>query len=100
VVSGTPLITEKASLNTFQKYFSVDEECTEYKYLGMEINREGTHDPEINKRIKIGRYAISILNSVLWDKTVTKRKEKCIYNTVIKSIATYGCEVWQIKEKE
>jgi hypothetical protein len=75
VVSGTPLITEKASLNTFQKYFSVDEECPEFKYLWLEINREGTHDPEINKIIKIGRYAISILKSVLWDKTVTKGKK-------------------------
>jgi hypothetical protein len=27
-----------------------------------------------------------------------KRKEKIIYNTILKSIATYGCEVWQIKE--
>jgi hypothetical protein len=27
-----------------------------------------------------------------------KRKEKCIYNTIIKGNATYGCEVWQIKE--
>jgi hypothetical protein len=49
----------------------------------MKINREGTHDLEINERIKIGRYAISALNSVLWDKNVKKRKDNCIYKTII-----------------
>jgi hypothetical protein len=29
-----------------------------------------------------------------------KKKEKCIYNTIIKSFTSYGCEVWQIKEKK
>jgi hypothetical protein len=40
------------------------------------------------------------LSSVLWDKTVTKGKKKCVYKTIIKSITIYGCEVWQIKEKK
>jgi hypothetical protein len=25
--------------------------------------------------------------------------KKSIYNTIIKSISTYGCEVWKIKKK-
>jgi hypothetical protein len=52
-----------------------------------------THDSEIkNERIKLGRYTISTVNSVLWDKNVTEGKRKCIYNTIIKSITTHGCE--------
>jgi hypothetical protein len=35
---------------------------------------------------------------VLWDKNVAKGKKKCIYNTTIKSIIAYVCEVWQIKQ--
>jgi hypothetical protein len=31
---------------------------TEYKYLGMKINREATNDSKINERNKFGRYAI------------------------------------------
>jgi hypothetical protein len=27
-----------------------------------------------------------------------KKKEKCIYNTIINSVTPYGCEVWQIKK--
>jgi hypothetical protein len=41
----------------------------------MKINREGTYNSEINERIKLGHYAIPILNSVLWDKNVTKYKK-------------------------
>jgi hypothetical protein len=53
-------------------------QCPEYKYLRMKINREGTHDSKINERIKLGHCAISTLNSVLWDKNVTKRNKNCI----------------------
>jgi hypothetical protein len=28
-----------------------------------------------------------------------KERKRCVYNTIIKSITTYGCEIWQIKEK-
>jgi hypothetical protein len=69
-------------------------QCTDYKYLGIKINREVTNDSKINESIKLACYAISILNSVLWDKHVTKRNKKCIYNTIMKNITTYECEVW------
>jgi hypothetical protein len=29
-----------------------------------------------------------------------QERKKCIYNTIIKSITTYGCEVWQIKKNK
>jgi hypothetical protein len=38
--------------------------------------REETNDSEINKIIKLGHYAISTFDGVLWDKNVTKRKQK------------------------
>jgi hypothetical protein len=50
---------------TFVAIIIINLYCTEYKYLGMIINREGTNDSKINARIKIGRYATSRLNSVL-----------------------------------
>jgi hypothetical protein len=33
------------------------------------------------------------------EQECNKKKEKCIYDTIIKCITIYGCEVWQIKEK-
>jgi hypothetical protein len=51
-------------------------QCTEYKYLGMKINSEGTHVSEINERIKLGRYATATLNSIWVEQERYKRKEK------------------------
>jgi hypothetical protein len=65
----------------------------------MDINREGTHDSEIIEIIKLSHYATSKLKGVLWDKNVTKIKNRCTYNTVIKRVTTCGSEVWQIKKK-
>jgi hypothetical protein len=41
-----------------------------------------------------------LLNRVLWNKNVTKRKNKCTYNTIIKSITTYGSDKFKKKIKK
>jgi len=37
----------------------------EYIYLGVIINKDGNHEPEINDRINRGRATITKLNSIL-----------------------------------
>jgi hypothetical protein len=61
-------------------------------YSGAPVCAEsfGLWNSEINERFKLGHYAISTLNSVLWDKDVTKGKKKCIYNTIIKVLPHMG----------
>ena len=39
---------------------------------------------------------VNALNSIWWDKHITKNRKLQIYKTVIQSILTYGVEVWQI----
>jgi hypothetical protein len=75
-------------------------QCTEYKYLGMKINRQGKHDSKINETIKLGRHAISTLNSVLWDKNVIKIKKKCTYNTTVKVLPHMGVKFGKLKNKK
>lgn len=74
-------------------------QCKEYKYLGIKISQNGTLDEAIRERNMQGRKAIGMLNSILWDKNISKENKKRIYNTVVKSIITYSAEVWPIKEK-
>jgi hypothetical protein len=50
-------------------------QCIEYRYIGRNINSEGTHDSEKYEIIKLGRYFISTLDSVLSEKNVKKRKD-------------------------
>ena len=73
--------------------------CSEYTYLGAKITSDGKHSKEINNRISIGRDAIRELNSILWDKRITRKRKILIYNTITKSITTYGSEIWQISEQ-
>jgi len=42
--------------------------CKEYEYLGTTLNKEGTDDQEINKRIIKTRKTIACLNGILWSK--------------------------------
>lgn len=66
--------------------------CEEYKYLGINITRDGTIDKTIKERCTQGRKVISLLNNVLWDQGISKDNKKRIYKTIIKSIVTYSSE--------
>ncbi|XP_030752227.1 uncharacterized protein LOC115879471 [Sitophilus oryzae] len=56
-------------------------------------------DEGIKDRIMQGRRAISMLNGELWDQGIFKANKKNIYNMAVKSIITYGSEVWQLKSR-
>lgn len=73
--------------------------CQEYKYLGMKLTHDGTLDTAIKDRNIQGRRAISMMNGILWDQSISKTNKQRIYNTILKSILTYGSEVWQIKQR-
>lgn len=96
--------TEYMSIGGDQHSLRVEENqeiklCEDYKYLGVKITQDGKLDAAIKERNIQGRKGISLLNSVLWDKNISKENKKRIYNTIIKSITTYGCEVWPIKDR-
>ncbi|XP_044766437.1 uncharacterized protein LOC123322558 [Coccinella septempunctata] len=71
--------------------------CNAYKYLGLRISKDGSLDGAIRERNTLGRRAISMLNSVLLDKNISKENKTRIYNTIVKSVITYSSEVWSIK---
>lgn len=73
--------------------------CDAYKYLGMTITQEGNVDRAIEERNNQGRKAITLLNSILWDQSISNNNKHRIYNAIVKSIITYSSEVWQIKER-
>jgi hypothetical protein len=60
----------------------------------------GRHTIEIEHRIGQTRKSINALNSIWWNKNITKYRKLYIYQTIIQSILMYGAEVWQIPIKE
>ncbi|CAH0393483.1 unnamed protein product [Bemisia tabaci] len=73
--------------------------CEHYKYLGVRLTQDGRTDQAIKERNTLARKATAMLNGILWDPRVSKENKRRIYNVVVKSILTYGCEVWQLKER-
>nr|XP_018898501.1 PREDICTED: uncharacterized protein LOC109031450 [Bemisia tabaci] len=69
--------------------------CEEYKYLGVWLTQDGKFDRAIRERNVQGRKAIAMLNEVLWDQRISKVNKRRIYSAIVKSIVTYGSEVWQ-----
>lgn len=43
--------------------------------------------------------ALSTLNSVLWDKHISKTNKHRINNAIVKSIVSYSSQVWQLKDE-
>ena len=60
----------------------------------------GDNTTEIKHRIIQTRKAINALNSIWWQKNITKNRKLYIYQTIIQSILVYGTEVWQIPTRE
>ena len=67
---------------------------TECSYLGTIIDQLGENTAEIKHRINQARKAINALNSVWWQKNITKYRKLYIYQTIIQNILDYGAEVW------
>jgi hypothetical protein len=51
----------------------------------MKSNEERGHDLGF-RTVSLGRYAVSTVNGILWDKIVTRKTEQDIYDTIIKML--------------
>ena len=96
--------TEKLVIGGDQQSIELEDgrkilDCEEYKYLGVWLTKDGNLDRAIKDRNVQGRKAIAMLNGVLWDQSISKETKRKIYNVIVKSIVTYGSEVWQLKKR-
>ena len=71
-------------------------DCTQFKYLGVIITKEGNSNEDIDNKIIQGTKAIGKLNSVLWNDKINLKTKKMIFSTIVESIVTYGSETWGI----
>ena len=61
------------------KYFILEDQkgcirgCEEFKYLGVQIDKEGRRENDIKNIIKKDRAITAMLNSVLWNRQITKK---------------------------
>jgi hypothetical protein len=71
-----------------------------HTFLGTIITRDGYEHKEINRRLSIGRMAITKLEKIMKDRVVTKATKIKIAETIIFPTVTYGSESWTVRKKE
>lgn len=71
-----------------------------FKYLGVNVHRDGKMDAEINARIESALklyYALS--NTFIRKKEISKKTKMTVYKTVFKPVLTYGSESWVLTKE-
>jgi hypothetical protein len=76
-------------------------EITSYHtFLGSIITRDGYDNKEINRRISIGRMAMTKLEKIMKEWDVRRATKIKIAATIIFLTVTYGSESWTVRKKE
>jgi hypothetical protein len=71
-----------------------------YMFLGSVITREGHEYKEINRRISIGRTAMTKLEKIMKDQDVKRDTKIKIAETLIFPMVTYRSESWTVRKRE
>jgi hypothetical protein len=71
-----------------------------YTFLGSVITRDGYVHKEINRRLSIGRMAVTKLEKIMKDQDIKKATKVKIAETIIFPTVVYGSESWTVRNKE
>jgi len=93
-------IMTTGTLNEF-KLDGTEIEITSYHtFLGSIVTRDGYDDIEINRRLSIGRMAMTKLEKIMKDRDVKKTTKMKIPETIIFLTVTYGSKSWTLQKRE
>ena len=77
------------------------EALTDFIFLGSKITAAGDCSHEIERRLLLGRKAITNLDSILKSsRDITLQTKVCIVKAMVFPVVMYGCESWTIKKLE
>ena len=74
------------------------EQVTSFKYLGSIVNGNNSIEGEIKERITLANKAYYANKDLFRSKLLSKKTKLRIYHTLVRPVATYGCETWVLKE--
>ena len=67
---------------------------------GSKITADGDFSHEINRRLLIGRNAMTNLDSILKSRDITLPTKVHLVKAIVFPVVMYGCESWTIKKAE
>ena len=67
---------------------------------GSKITADGDCSHESERRLLLGRKAMTNLDSILKSRDITLPTKVCLVKTLVFPVVMYGCESWTIKKAE
>jgi len=77
-------------------------ECVKkFSYLGIMFSSDGRWKKEVERRVQAGRAALSsVSRHVVWNKNISMKVKKVVFEAMVKSKMMYGGEVWWANKNE
>ena len=69
-------------------------------FLGLQNHCRWWLQPEIKRRLLLGRKVMTNLDSILKSRDITLPTKICLVKAMVFPVVTYGCESWTIKKAE
>ena len=84
------------------RYGQSEMECVEkFSYLGTIFSSDGKWKREVERRVQVGRAALSsVSRNVVWNKNISVKVKKVVFDSMVKAKLMYGGEVWWANRKE
>ena len=76
------------------------ETVTDFIFLGSKITADGDCNHEINRRLILGRKAMTNLDSILKSRDITLPTMVHLVKAMVFPVFMYGCESWTVKKAE
>ena len=74
------------------------ETVTDFIFLGSKVTADGNCSHEIERRLLLGRKAMTNLDSILKSRDITLPTEIHLLKAMVFPVVMYGCESWTIKK--
>jgi len=72
------------------------EQVETFKYLGAQITKDGRSDKDVKSRLAIATSALTKLQPLLNNKSISIRTKIRLWRAIVISTALYGCEAWTL----
>ena len=89
-----------SSITSWQTEVEKVETESDYTFLGSKITADGDSSHEIERRLLLGRKAMTNLGSILKSRDITLPTKVHLVKAMVFPVVVYGCESWTIKKAE
>ena len=76
------------------------ETARDFIFLGSKITADGDFSHEVERRLLLGRKAMTNLDSILKSRDITLLTKVHLVKAMVFPVVMYGCESWSIKNAE